>query len=664
VTAVGYFACMFPDDGGYWRHEGWGEPAAFNNIVSLVYAQHGTGSDAGDVYYIRSTDGGVTFGTPLKLNTDSTTRPQWQPNLSVSPAGTLFATWYDARESTNCVKGDPSNPCYRMWSRKSNDNGLSWLPDDMLSDVVSPLPGQSDPNIVGTYAGDYDYGLALLTKHITSWDDGRVPIASASQQDTFTDRELVGFSVTTTDPACGSLVIDTAPTVFTVNLSDAVNAGTVDPGDFTVNGTAADSAQVSGDDLSITFTFNTSPVVEGENTMHIPQGAFTRQSDGQGVFEFQCTFRFAVTQLAVTDTDPPVGGTFTPPAPGTYTYDVNWNAPVDPNSVQVSDLQLSGNTGANATAVTVTNGGMTTEFTLTIQFGGSLTAQIAAGAITDLDGNPNAAFSGNYNVSGCPPSQYTITDGTDTIVPGDTDIGSHCDDCDTVVSLPFAFTLYDQTFTSVNVSSNGRLDFVTANEPGGFITNCLPAPPNIGPYDYTVFPVWEDMRTDIGLTGCASFPGGTCGIFTSVSGTAPDRIFNIEWRTVLFADNGATQNFEARLYENPAEHLRFDVVIGTLNSAAADHNYVSGVQGNSTLGFFTQDFCTFTPPTNVSRTYEIAPCTSPTPSPTVPPSPTPTPTPSVPPSPTPTPTPTPTPSPTPRVTPRPRPTPHPRPTPP
>ena len=53
-----YFTCMFPDAGGYWRHEGWGEPAAFNGVVHLVYAQHGTGADAGDVYYIRSTDGG------------------------------------------------------------------------------------------------------------------------------------------------------------------------------------------------------------------------------------------------------------------------------------------------------------------------------------------------------------------------------------------------------------------------------------------------------------------------------------------------------------------------------------------------------------------------------------------------------------------------------
>src|SRR6266513_2515925 len=218
VTAVGYFACMFSDFGGYWRHEGWGEPAAFNNIVHLVYAQHGTGSDAGDVYYIRSTDGGVTFGAPFKLNTDSTTRPQWQPNLSVSPTGTRLATWYDARESTDCVVGDESTPCYRMWSRKSNDNGQSWLPDDMLSDVVSPLPGQSDGNIQPTYAGDYDYGAALLTKHMTSWVDGRVAISNQSQQDTFTDRELVGFAVTTSNPTCNS-IIDTQPTDFVINLS-------------------------------------------------------------------------------------------------------------------------------------------------------------------------------------------------------------------------------------------------------------------------------------------------------------------------------------------------------------------------------------------------------------------------------------------------------------
>ena len=87
----------------------------------------------------------------------------------------------------------------------------------------------------------------------------------------------------------------------------------------------------------------------------------------------------------------------------------------------------------------------------------------------------------------------------------------------------------------------------------------------IGPYDFSVFSVWQDQRTDFGLSGCSSFPGGNCGVFTSVSGSAPNRIFNIEWRTVLFADNNATQNHEVRLYENDP-NLKFEVIIGTLNN--------------------------------------------------------------------------------------------------
>ena len=77
------------------------------------------------------------------------------PNLSVSPSGTLFATWYDARVSadTDCAYGSPTSPCYQMFSRKSNDNGATWLPDDTLSDVVSPLPAQLDPNIQADLCG-------------------------------------------------------------------------------------------------------------------------------------------------------------------------------------------------------------------------------------------------------------------------------------------------------------------------------------------------------------------------------------------------------------------------------------------------------------------------------------------------------------------------------
>jgi hypothetical protein len=415
VTAVGYFACMFSDGGGYWRHEGWGQNAALNNIVHLVYAQHGAGSDPGDVYYIRSSDGGSTFSAPLKLNTDATTRPQWQPNLSVSPTGTLFATWYDARDSASCTRGNPAVPCYRMYSRKSNDNGVTWLPDDVFSDVVSPLPAQNDPGIQPTYAGDYDYGSATLARHVTSWTDGRNQISGSSQQDAFTDRELVGFSVTTTTPTCNA-VINTQPVDFIINLSDAVTPATVQATDFTVNGTPANTFSLQNGNTQITFHFNNTPVtLQGVQTMHIPPNSFNRTSDNQGNFDFQCTFRFDAQTLAVTSTNPAVGGTFT--GPGDPTYDVNFNEPVDPASVATTDLQLNGISGSSVSNVTVINGNMTAHFTLhfTSIFGGTLTANIPAGAITDQFGNPGAAFSGNYNYVGsfCP----TFSENFDTVTP-------------------------------------------------------------------------------------------------------------------------------------------------------------------------------------------------------------------------------------------------------
>nr|UXE45339.1 hypothetical protein Hi04_10k_c4637_00026 [uncultured bacterium] len=203
----GYFACMYPSPSpGYWTYMGWGQIAAYNHVVHLDYGQCGgdnpcsNAADHGNVFYIRSTDSGVTFSAPLQLNTDTGRAAQWEPNLSVSPSGTVFATWYDERDGATCTAG-VNTPCYRMYSRKSNDNGVTWQADAPLSDVVSPLPAQVDPSVRSSYAGDYDYGTAIATKHLTCWDDGRVAINGFQQQDIFTDTELVGPTATPTATA-------------------------------------------------------------------------------------------------------------------------------------------------------------------------------------------------------------------------------------------------------------------------------------------------------------------------------------------------------------------------------------------------------------------------------------------------------------------------------
>src|SRR5438094_7268466 len=268
-----------------------------------------------------------------------------------------------------------------------------------------------------------------------------------------------------------------------------------------------------------------------------------------------------------------------------------------------------------------------------------------------------------------PCGQYWTTAGTLPIVPGTSDTVNHCDNCETAVTLPFPFRLYGVTYTSVMVSSNGRLDFLCNNEPAGGFGVCLPAGSRNCPFDYTIFPLWTALDTDIGLVGCSTWANG-CGIFTSISGTAPNRIFNIEWHALLNFTSNTPQDFEVRLYENDPNE-RFDVIYGTVGNAfGLNYLWVGGVQGPP--GFFTEDFCQtgVSPPrTNVSRTYTFVPCGSPTPTSTPTATATatatvtvtPTITPNATTTATPTPTARPTPTVRPNITPRTRPTPPPRP---
>ena len=92
---------------------------------------------------------------------------------------------------------------------------------------------------------------------------------------------------TVTSPTCG-LVVLVRQTDFIVEVSDSVDPATVQASDLMVNGTAASSVIITNGNTTITFHFDTSPVVGGDNTMHIPAGAF----DCGPPVDFTCTFRF------------------------------------------------------------------------------------------------------------------------------------------------------------------------------------------------------------------------------------------------------------------------------------------------------------------------------------------------------------------------------------
>ena len=54
--------------------------------------------------FVRSTDGGLTFSTPRKINDDANFQAakwHWFGTFAVAPNGRLDAVWYDNRNASN-----------------------------------------------------------------------------------------------------------------------------------------------------------------------------------------------------------------------------------------------------------------------------------------------------------------------------------------------------------------------------------------------------------------------------------------------------------------------------------------------------------------------------------------------------------------------------------
>jgi hypothetical protein len=128
--------------------------------------------------------------------------------------------------------------------------------------------------------------------------------------------------------------------------------------------------------------------------------------------------------------------------------------------------------------------------------------------------------------------------------------------------------VYGQSFTTVNAVSNGNLQFLSSD--ATFTNTCLP----YALANYAILPHWDDLL----LTGTNQ------GIYYSTSGTAPNRIFNIEWTGGYFS-GGGTIDMEVRLYEGSSQ---FDVIYGTITQSGSSATV--GVQ-KDTGSLFAQYEC-------------------------------------------------------------------------
>jgi len=223
--------------------------------------------------------------------------------------------------------------------------------------------------------------------------------------------QLMGMNVAGSTPAAGSTAT-TRPTQFTVDFSQNYDAASVQAGDFTVNGVAANSYTLV-DANTVRFDFSTSPVTAGgAQTMRIAEGAINQSGGGSGVRAWQGSFYYDAVPMTVVASSPAQGATLVNP-PQYITLD--FNEAVTAGSVGIDDLVLS---SGSVTAAALMDAD-TVRYTVNIpRIEGAVTYTLQAGALTDAFGNPVAAYSGSFILDDPSVFRYQATDVPRQIIDG------------------------------------------------------------------------------------------------------------------------------------------------------------------------------------------------------------------------------------------------------
>ena len=103
-------------------------------------------NDPANVMFARSTDGGLSWDTPVRVNDDpGTNKYQWFGAMSVAPNGRIDAVWLDNRDASS---GSYLSSLYYSYSL---DQGETWSVNEQLSDSFDPHVGWPNQEKMGDY---------------------------------------------------------------------------------------------------------------------------------------------------------------------------------------------------------------------------------------------------------------------------------------------------------------------------------------------------------------------------------------------------------------------------------------------------------------------------------------------------------------------------------
>jgi hypothetical protein len=119
---------------------------ATNNNIYMLASVLPPGQNTTEVMFVRSTDGGLTFSAPLRVNDDANHQSKWHwfGTFSVAPNGRLDAVWYDTRNAAN-------NRDSQLFYSYSTDAGVTWSSNVAVSNSFDPSQGYPNQNKIGDY---------------------------------------------------------------------------------------------------------------------------------------------------------------------------------------------------------------------------------------------------------------------------------------------------------------------------------------------------------------------------------------------------------------------------------------------------------------------------------------------------------------------------------
>src|SRR5256712_819485 len=108
--------------------------AGTDGVAYLAFAGWSGNTGGDDIYFTKSSDGGRTWSTPLRVNDDIGNVAQAQPRLALDPANNIYIAWTDTRGGTNDI-----------YFSKSINGGSSFSANVRVNDV--PTNSQSEPSL-------------------------------------------------------------------------------------------------------------------------------------------------------------------------------------------------------------------------------------------------------------------------------------------------------------------------------------------------------------------------------------------------------------------------------------------------------------------------------------------------------------------------------------